>query len=233
MAHPINRVSSRFSASDQLVVKAQFKDDIRKLVIPNENLTVHSTSFSRRFFHEHRTGSSSGLHLLIRRIFDGKLSNSNELILKYLDNDGDQVTLANDGDLAVALHFQAKLRLFVYVDGQESAAKVNSDGTLIDAKTFAEELKRIRNSVQTVLDRCEIPRESVTEQKKMPEKETPVVPPTPPREFDPYAQVLQRQRSHTPSSVRSRLFTGSRKYPTEQTPPTTPTGPLIDSDDFS
>jgi len=83
--------------SGQLIIKVQLGDDIRKMMIHNEDLTLNE------------------LVLMIERIFAGKISNSDELIIKYLDDDGDKITLLNDSDLTVALHFHKLLRLFVFV----------------------------------------------------------------------------------------------------------------------
>jgi hypothetical protein len=100
---------------------------------------------------------------MMERIFSGKISNSDELTIKYVDDDGDKITLLNDSDLTVALHFHKLLRLFVLVNGNEqinnhSTDNLNKEGSLIDAKTFRTELQQIRNSVQTILDRLQLSR---------------------------------------------------------------------------
>lgn len=139
----------------------------------------------------------------MRKIFDRKISDVDVLILKYLDNDGDQVTLVNDIDLSVALHFHSKLRLFVYIDGKTTK---KSDGNWIN------ELKQIRDSVETILDRCEIVKENET---IVPELSSPSVPSVMSREFNSFAHVSQRQRSNTPNTVRSRIFNTNRKFHTD------------------
>ncbi|CAF1026452.1 unnamed protein product [Adineta ricciae] len=132
--------------SGQLIIKAQLADDIRKMMIHNEDLTLNE------------------LVLMMQRIFVGKISNTDDLIIKYLDDDGDKVTLSNDGDLTVALHFHKVLRLFVFVNGNEQV-NTNSDkqGDFIDEKTFRTELQAIRNSVQTILDRLQLPTNDVSD----------------------------------------------------------------------
>ena len=171
---------------------------------------------------------------MIERIFAGKVLNSDDLIVKYLDSDGDQVTLANDSDLTVALHFHQHLRLFVYINGKETIGKksksnTKQDGSLIEAKTFAHELQQIRNSVQTILDRFEIPSQSVNDKRE--EKRTISVPTpsaavlsTVSREFDPYTHVIERQRSSTPNSIRSRVYNSKKNAPTEEQTPPVPSG---------
>ncbi|UJR21167.1 hypothetical protein I4U23_024265 [Adineta vaga] len=138
--------------SDQLIIKAQLGDDIRKMMIHNEDLTLNE------------------LVLMMERIFTGKISNSDELTIKYLDDDGDKVTLLNDSDLTVALNFHKVLRLFVNVNGTEqnkinSAKDSNQSGDFIDEKTFRSELQSIRNSVQTILDRLQLSTNDVLDAK--------------------------------------------------------------------
>jgi hypothetical protein len=132
------------------------------------------------------------LVLMMERVFTGKISNSDELTIKYLDDDGDKVTLLNDSDLTVALHFHKLLRLFVFVNGKEqintnSTDNLHQDGNFIDAKTFRTELQDIRNSVQTILDRLQLSTNEL---------------PTTTHEFDPHKHS-QQQRSATPDSIRS------------------------------
>ncbi|CAF0752335.1 unnamed protein product [Adineta steineri] len=187
--------------SGQLIIKAQLGDDIRKMMIHNEDLTLNE------------------LVLMMERIFAGKISNSDELTIKYLDEDGDKITLLNDSDLTVALHFHKILRLFVLVNGNEqinnnSTENLNKEGSLIDAKTFRTELQQIRNSIQTILDQLQLSTSQSTINNQ--EKEistatipTPAVVSSTTREFDPYKH-LQNQRSTTPDSIRSKSSTSNK-----------------------
>ena len=157
---------------------------------------------------------------MLQRIFSGKISNSDDITVKYLDDDGDKITLLTDSDLTVALHFHKILRLFVFVNGQEqtkdnSSDQCNQQGNLIDAKTFRTELQQIRNSVQTILDRLQ--GSSVTQGKEVSTTPTPSNAPTSTvvssttREFDPLKNVSSsqqnQQRSSTPDSIRSKSST--------------------------
>jgi hypothetical protein len=176
--------------SGQLTIKAQLGDDIRKMMIHNEDLTLNE------------------LLLMMERVFAGKISNSDELTIKYLDDDGDKITLLNDSDLNVALHFHKLLRLFVSVNGNEqintnSTDNLNKDGNFIDAKTFRNELQDIRNSVQTILDRLQLSTNEVSTTAPTISSSTTVSNTT--REFDPYKNSYQQQRSATPDSIRSNL----------------------------
>lgn len=164
---------------------------------------------------------------MMERIFAGKISNSDELTIKYLDDDGDKITLLNDSDLTVALHFHKLLRLFVLVNGSEqinnnSTENLTKEGSLIDAKTFRNELQQIRNSVQTILDRLQLPTSQNTT--NIQEKDNSTTTTAPPsavvsntaREFDPYKNLQQTQRSTTPDSIRSRSSTSKKIVKNEQ-----------------
>ncbi|CAF3331064.1 unnamed protein product [Rotaria socialis] len=192
--------------SGKLIIKAQLGDDTRKMMIHNEDLTLNE------------------LVLMMERIFAGKISNSDELTIKYLDDDGDKITLLNDSDLTVALNFHKVLRVFVLVNGSEqfpnnSTDNVNKEGSLVDAKTFRTELQQIRNSVQAILDRLQLPTNQEEKNKQQEEAttkaSTPVFVPSSTREFDPYKH-LQTQRSTTPDSIRSRLSNSNKIVRSEQ-----------------
>ncbi|CAF0808709.1 unnamed protein product [Rotaria sordida] len=207
---PLSTAPSSDKLSGQLIIKAQLGDDIRKMMIHNEDLTLNE------------------LVLMMERIFTGKISNSDELTIKYLDDDGDKITLLNDSDLTVAVHFHKVLRLFVLVNGNEqltnnnsTAENLNKEGSLIDAKTFRNELQQIRNSVQTILDRLQLPTNKDTTNSQEKEVTTATIP-TPAfvssttREFDPYKHLHQSQRSTTPDSIRSKSSTSNKTAHNEQ-----------------
>jgi hypothetical protein len=164
--------------SGQLIIKAQLGDDIRKMMIHNEDLTLNE------------------LVLMMERVFTGKISNSDELTIKYLDDDGDKITLLNDSDLNVALHFHKLLRLFVFVNGKEPINNSNDNlkqqGNLIDTKAYRNELQDIRNSVQTILDRLQLSNNEVsTTASTVP---PPAVASNTTREFDPFKHLNQQQQ---------------------------------------
>lgn len=142
--------------SNQLIIKAQLGDDIRKLMINNEDLTLNGELLLFPEFFS--IFVCLELVLMMERIFVGKISNSDEITIKYLDDDGDKITLSNDSDLTVALHFHKRLRLFLFINGKEEKnSKVDKQqGDFIDEKTFRSELQDIRTTVQTILDRLKL-----------------------------------------------------------------------------
>lgn len=177
---------------------------------------------------------------MMERVFGGKISNSDELTIKYLDNDGDKITLLNDSDLTVALNFHKTLRLFVFVNGNELTStngkmNGNKDVDLVDATLFRNELQQIRNSVQTILDRLRLSSNdaapsssspsslvtSTTTNAAPPVASTPVTPGTT-REFDPIKNSQQQQqRSATPDTT-TRSSAGQAN--TEHQAPRPPSG---------
>jgi hypothetical protein len=145
---------------------------------------------------------------MMERVYAGKISNSDEITIKYLDDDGDKITLLNDSDLTVAVHFHKLLRLFVFVNGNEqintnSTDNINKEENLIDAKIFRNELQDIRNAVQTILDRLQLSTNEVPTTTTTTTVPSSTVVSNTTREFDPYKHSYQQQRSATPDSLRS------------------------------
>ena len=144
----------------------------------------------------------------MERVFAGKISNSDEITIKYLDDDGDKITLLNDSDLTVALHFHKLLRLFVFVNGQEQVNadpkdSADKDGSLIDAKSFRTELQQIRTSIQAILDRLQSPVNGHDKEAPVTTVPSAAAVSSTTREFDPFKN-MQQQRSATPDSIRSK-----------------------------
>ena len=162
------------------------------------------------------------LVLMMERIFSGKISNSDELTIKYLDDDGDKITLSNDSDLNVALHFHKLLRLFVFLNGKEptnsSNDNLNQQGNLIDAKAYRNELQDIRNSVQTILDRLQLSNNE-TQTTTTTAVAPPAVAANTTREFDPFKHASQQQQSVSPNTNHSN---GTQSTSNEQ--PAAPAG---------
>ncbi|CAF0912949.1 unnamed protein product [Didymodactylos carnosus] len=183
----------RDKLSNKIIIKAQLNDDIRKIMIHNEELTLDELS------------------LMMERVFVGKINSTDQLIIKYLDDDGDKITLLTDSDLTVALHFHQILRLYLYIDGYETTAKETS----IDVKTFRHELQQIQSSVQTILDRLQaqpalLSRKTIENEKsyntavaeshEIPLQQTAHIQ----EEFDPNKQQQHQQRSGTPDNMISK-----------------------------
>ncbi len=145
------------------------------------------------------------LVLMMERVFAGKISSADELTIKYLDDDGDKITLSNDSDLTVALHFHKLLRLFVFVNGQEPLAtdSLHQEGNFVDAKTYRNELQEIRNSVQTILDRLQLTTNEVSPPPTTTTVPQTTVAPNTGREFDPLKHAQQQTSAAAPENTQS------------------------------
>lgn len=149
------------------------------------------------------------LLLIIIRIFQGKLSNQDEIKIKYLDDEKDKITLTNDDDLKLALYFKRQLHLFVSNNkvstekGKETAIKKSAN--MIEGELFRDELRQIRNSVQTILDTLPLvnqtTREDSTTNKIVSQSKTvPNVSPIVTQEFDPVTTNQNRNNESTSST---------------------------------
>merc|ERR1719187_1955162 len=86
--------------SARLVIKLELGDDIRRIPIHNEDLTYDE------------------LVLMVQRVYRARLAAQDDVLLKYRDEDGDLVTVADSSDLAAAVECSRTLRLVVYVNSQ-------------------------------------------------------------------------------------------------------------------
>ncbi|EDO42033.1 predicted protein, partial [Nematostella vectensis] len=82
--------------SGKLIIKAQLGDDIRRIPIHNEDLTYDE------------------LLLMMQRVFRGKLNSSDDVLIKYKDEDGDLVTIFDSSDLSFAKSMSRILRLTLF-----------------------------------------------------------------------------------------------------------------------
>jgi len=116
------------SPAGQLIIKANVGDDIRRIPIHNDDLTYDE------------------LILMMQRVFKGVLSNDEELVLKYKDEDGDLVSLVDTNDLSSAIQNSRVLRLTILQQGDMT--KQNS----VINKDVVKELREIRDKVNSLLD---------------------------------------------------------------------------------
>lgn len=126
--------------SGKLIIKAQLGDDIRRIPIHNEDITYDE------------------LVLMMQRVYRGRLNNTDEVTIKYKDEDGDLITIFDSADLTYAIQCSRILRLTLFVNGQP--LPLESD----DVKHIRKELQSIRNRVNHLLDHLELsPAASVDE----------------------------------------------------------------------
>jgi len=84
----------------KLIIKAQLGSDIRKIPIHNEEITYDE------------------LLLMMQRLFSGKIKSSDDVLMKYKDEDGDLITLYDSSDLMFAKSLSRYLKLTLTVNGK-------------------------------------------------------------------------------------------------------------------
>ena len=118
----------------KLIIKARLGDDIRKVPIHNEDITFDE------------------LLLMLQRVFRGRLKDTDEVTLKYSDEDGDLVTIADSADLNLAKQFSRLLKITVFVHGKEPLPIIDAS----EVKEVKKELATIRDKVTALLDALDI-----------------------------------------------------------------------------
>ncbi|KAF4087330.1 hypothetical protein AMELA_G00094000 [Ameiurus melas] len=100
-------MNGQLDLSGKLIIKAQLGDDIRRIPIHNEDITYDE------------------LLLMMQRVFRGQLQSSDEVAIKYKDEDDDLITIFDSSDLSFAIQCSRilKLTLFECVDAVYTAVK--------------------------------------------------------------------------------------------------------------
>lgn len=127
----VNFVSGNVDLSGTLIIKARLGDDIRCIPIHNEDLTYDD------------------LLLMMQRVFRGKLSSTDDITIKYKDEDGDLVTIFDSSDLAFARSISRILKITLFVNGVPRPP----EHTLV--AEFRRELTQLRDRVNYLLNRLE------------------------------------------------------------------------------
>ncbi|XP_030059945.1 protein TFG isoform X2 [Microcaecilia unicolor] len=128
-------MNGQLDLSGKLIIKAQLGEDIRRIPIHNEDITYDE------------------LVLMMQRVFRGKLQSSDEVIIKYKDEDGDLITIFDSSDLSFAIQCSRILKLTLFVNGQPRPLESSQ------VKYLRRELTELRNKVNRLLDCFEPPSE--------------------------------------------------------------------------
>ncbi|KAL8570570.1 hypothetical protein ACOMHN_008927 [Nucella lapillus] len=123
--------------SGKLIIKVTLGEDIRRIPIHNEDITYDE------------------LVLMMQRVFRGKLSTHDDILVKYKDEDGDLITIFDSSDLTFAIQCSRILKITLSVNGKPPSLVGDVGGAL------RRELQRIRDSINTLLDRTD-PQPSAT-----------------------------------------------------------------------
>lgn len=121
--------------SGKLIIKARLGDDIRRIPIFNEDITFDE------------------LILMLQRVFRGKLTNTDDVTLKYADEDGDLISIMDSSDLNLAKQMNRLLKLRVFINGKEPLPTLDAS----EVQNVKKELAAIRDKVNTLLDALEVP----------------------------------------------------------------------------
>ncbi|CAH1799463.1 unnamed protein product [Owenia fusiformis] len=117
--------------SGKLIIKAQLGNDIRRIPIHNEDITYDE------------------LILMMQRVFRGHLDSSDEVTIKYKDDEGDLISIFDSSDLSFAIQCSRILRLTIFVN--DIPKPLEDD----EIKHMKSELQDIRDRVNHLLDRLE------------------------------------------------------------------------------
>ncbi|KAJ8282464.1 hypothetical protein COCON_G00049830 [Conger conger] len=128
-------MNGQLDLSGKLIIKAQLGDDIRRIPIHNEDITYDE------------------LLLMMQRVFRGKLQSSDEVTIKYKDEDDDLITIFDSSDLSFAIQCSRILKLTLFVNGQPRPLESSQ------VKYLRRELIELRNKVNSLLDSLEPPAE--------------------------------------------------------------------------
>ncbi|XP_066562341.1 protein TFG isoform X1 [Amia ocellicauda] len=126
-------MNGQLDLSGKLIIKAQLGDDIRRIPIHNEDITYDE------------------LVLMMQRVFRGKLQSSDEVTIKYKDEDDDLITIFDSSDLSFAIQCSRILKLTLFVNGQPRPLESSQ------VKYLRRELIELRNKVNRLLDSLEPP----------------------------------------------------------------------------
>lgn len=126
-----NDLQPRVDLGGKLIIKVQLGDDIRCIPIHNEDITYDE------------------LVLMMQRVFRSRLTSSDEVVIKYKDEDGDLVTIFDTSDLAFAIHCSKILKLSLFVNGNPKPMEAD------DVVQIRKELRSIRKQVDYMLDRLD------------------------------------------------------------------------------
>ncbi|XP_026073798.1 protein TFG-like [Carassius auratus] len=132
-------MNGQLDLSGKLIIKAQLGDDIRRIPIHNEDITYDE------------------LLLMMQRVFRGQLQSSDEVTIKYKDEDDDLITIFDSSDLSFAIQCSRILKLTLFVNGQPRPLESSQ------VKHLRRELIHLRNKVNSLLYSLEPPSECVPE----------------------------------------------------------------------
>ncbi|KAK7107711.1 protein TFG-like isoform X2 [Littorina saxatilis] len=125
-----NIMAPSLDLSGKLIIKVQLGDDIRRIPIHNEDITYDE------------------LVLMMQRVYRGKLSTNDDIVIKYKDEDADLITIFDSSDLSFAIQCSRILKITLFVNGIQPT-------NIGDVRSLRRELQIVRDHVNAILDRIE------------------------------------------------------------------------------
>ncbi|OWF53662.1 protein TFG-like [Mizuhopecten yessoensis] len=136
--------------SGKLIIKVQLGEDIRRIPIHNEDITYDE------------------LLLMMQRVYRGRLSSTDDITIKYRDEDKDLITIFDDSDLTFAIQCSRILKITLFVNGRPQPLETE------EVKLIKKELQLVRDTVNHLLDRLE-PQGEITSSGEANVKDEPMV----------------------------------------------------------
>lgn len=117
-----------------LVIKSRLGSDIRRIPVLNDDLTYDE------------------LMLMMQRVYRGKLTGSDEITIKYADEDGDLISVVDSSDLSFAIqNCRGVLQLTLFVNGEPRLRHESSE-----VRQLRSELLVMRDKVEQLINRLEL-----------------------------------------------------------------------------
>lgn len=117
--------------SGKLIIKVQLGDDVRMIPIHNEAITYDE------------------LVLMMQRVFRGKLLSTDDITIKYKDEEGDLITLFDSSDLSFAVQYSRVLKLTIFINNADSLSRLYQPAQL---NVIRNQLRKLRDQVNYLLD---------------------------------------------------------------------------------
>lgn len=115
----------------KLIIKVKLGDDIRRILITNEDITYDE------------------LVLMMQRVYRGKLNSTDDIVIKYKDEDSDLITIFDSSDLTFAIQCSRILNITLFVNGKPEPLQTN------EVKHIKKELRHIRDTCNRLLDKLD------------------------------------------------------------------------------
>ncbi|XP_060593102.1 protein TFG-like [Ruditapes philippinarum] len=115
----------------KLIIKVALGDDIRRILITNEDITYDE------------------LVLMMQRVYRGKLNSNDDILIKYKDEDNDLITIFDSSDLNFAIQCSRILKITLFVNGKPEPLQTD------EVKMIKSELKHIRERCNQLLDKLD------------------------------------------------------------------------------